>query len=221
MQLHKAVSLAAQELGTSTEAVVADAGLTLVGHSSLNAALDLDGGEPSARERALGLVLEEVARWQHWLAQQQTLAAEQPPRQEVLETITQILTRDTEPDPGGGSGGRRLQQHVAPDQRISIEEKDLRHGRTSRAKTFNGFKEHFAVDVDSTVMREVGVRPANEPEHEAVELLGAELDKAPGLLQLEIALGSRASPRMAQWAAQGVSIIARPWPQGGPAVHDA
>jgi hypothetical protein len=126
--LHKAVSLAAQELGTSTEAVVADAGLTLVGHSSLNA--------------ALGLVLEEVARWQHWLAQQQTLAAEQPPRQEVLETITQILTRDTEPDPGGGSGGRRLQQHVAPDQRISIEEKDLRHGRTSRAKTFNPtFKE--------------------------------------------------------------------------------
>jgi len=122
----------------------------------------------------------------------QTLAAEQPPRQEVLETITQILTRDTEPDPGGGSGGRRLQQHVAPDQRISIEEKDLRHGRTSRAKTFNGFKEHFAVDVDSTVMREVGVRPANEPEHEAVELLGAELDKAPGLLQLEIALGSSA-----------------------------
>src|SRR5439155_23694492 len=41
-------------------------------------AVDLDWGEPSARARALALVLEEVARWQHWLAQQQTLAAEQP-----------------------------------------------------------------------------------------------------------------------------------------------
>jgi hypothetical protein len=91
--LRKAVGLAAQELGTSAEAVVEDAGLTLVGHSSLKAALDLDWGAPSARERALGLVLEEMARWQRWLAQQQTLAAEQPPLKEVMETITQIITQ--------------------------------------------------------------------------------------------------------------------------------
>ena len=139
--LRKAVGLAAQELGTSAEAVVEDAGLVLVGHSSLKAALDLDWGEPRARERALGLVLEEVARWQRWLEQQQTLAAEQPPLKEVMETITQIVTQDPEPDPGGGPGGRRLKQHVAPDRRISIEDKVIRHGRKSSAKTFNGFKE--------------------------------------------------------------------------------
>lgn len=214
--LRKAVSLAAQELGTSAEAVVADAGLTLVGPSSLKAALDLDWGEPSARECALGLVLEEVARWQRWLAQQQTLATEQPPLKEVMETITQIIVQDTEPDPGGGPGGRRLKQHVAPDRRISIEDKDIRHGRKSSAKTFNGFKEHFAVDLDSKVIREVVIRPANEPEHEAVERLAAELEKAPGLLQLDIDLGYMASPRIAQWAEQGVYIIARPWPQVGP-----
>jgi hypothetical protein len=44
--LRKAVGLAAQDLGTSAPAVVAAAGLTLVGHSSLKAALDLDWGEP-------------------------------------------------------------------------------------------------------------------------------------------------------------------------------
>jgi hypothetical protein len=220
--LRKAVGLAAQELGTSAETVVEDAGLMLVGHSSLTAALELDGGEPRARECALGLVREDVARWQRWLAPQQTLAAEQPPLQEVMETITQILAQDTEPDPGGGPGGRRLKQHVAPDRRIAIKDTDIRHGRKSRAKTFNGFTEHFAVDVESTVIREVVIRPANEPEHEAVELLAAELDKAPGLLQLDIDLGYMASPRMAPWAAQGVDIIARPWPQGGPlfTTHD-
>jgi hypothetical protein len=214
--LRKAVGLAAQELGTSAEAVVEDAGLTLVGHSSLKAALDLDWGEPSARERALGLVLAEVARWQRWLEQQQTLAAEQPPLKEVMDTIAQIVTQDTEPDPDGSPGGRRITKHVAPDRRISIEDKDMRHGRKSSAKTFNGFKEHFAVDLDSKVIREVVVRPANEPEHEAVELLAAELEKAPGLLQLAIDLGYMASPRIAQWAEQGVYIIARPWPQSGP-----
>src|SRR5262245_28781664 len=214
--LRKAVGLAAQALGTSAEAVVVDAGLTLIGHSSLKAALDVDWGEPSARSRALGLVLEEVARWQHWRRRQQTLAAEPPPLQEVMETITQIITQDTEPDPEGGPGARRLKQHVAHDRRISIEDKDMRHGRKSSAKTFNGFKEHFAVDLDSKVIREVVVRPANEPEHEAVALLAEELEKPPGLLQLDIDLGYMASPWIAQWEAQGVYIIARPWPQVGP-----
>src|SRR5947209_4534655 len=109
-----------------------------------------------------------------------------------------------------------IKKHVAPDRRISIEDHDMRHGRKSSAKTFNGFKEHFAMDLDSTVTREVVVRPANEPEHEAVELLAEELEKAPGLLQLDIDLGYMASPRIAQWAEQGVDIIARPWPQVGP-----
>jgi hypothetical protein len=214
--LRKACGLAAQALGTSAAVLMADAGLELVGQSSLKAALDLDWGEPSARVRALGLVLEEVARWQNWLEQQHTLAAQEPPIKEIMETITQIITQETEPDPEGGPGGRRIKKHVAPDRRISLEDKDMRHGRKSGAKTFNGFKEHFAVDLDSKVTREVVVRPANEPEHEAVELLAEELEKAPGLLQLDIDLGYMASPRIAQWAEQGVYIIARPWPQVGP-----
>ena len=92
----------------------------------------------------------------------------------------------------------------------------MSHGRKSSSKTFHGFKEHFAVDLDSKVTREVVVRPANEPEHAAVELLAETLEQAPGLLQLDIDLGYMASPRIAQWAAQGVYIIARPWPQVGP-----
>ena len=49
-----------------------------------------------------------------------------------------------------------------------------------------------------------------------MELLAEELDKAPGLLQLDVDLGYMASPQIAQWAKQGVYIIARPWPQIGP-----
>jgi hypothetical protein len=98
---------------------------------------------------------------------------------------------------------------------LSIEDKDLRQGRKSSAKTFNGFKEHFAVDLESTVTREV-VRPANEPEHEAVELLAETLEQAPGLWQLDSDLGYMASQRIAQGAEQGVYIIARPRPHVGP-----
>src|SRR3989442_1704571 len=124
--LRKAVGLAAKALGTSAETLMADAGLVLVGQRSLKAALDRDGGAPTARPSA-----------------------------------------------------RRL-------------------------------------DLDSNVTREVVVCPATHPEHEAVELLAEELEQGAGVFQLDIDLGYRASPRMAQWAAQGVHIIARPWPQVGP-----
>ena len=213
--LRKAVGLAARELETSAEAILEEAGLVLVGHSSLKAALDLDWGQPKAREQALRLVLEEVDRWKSWLEQHQHLSAERPPLKAVMATITQIATQDTEPDPEGGPGSKRIKKHVAPDRRISIEDADMRHGRKSSAKTFNGFKEHFVLDLDSHVTREVVVRPANEPEHAVVALVADVLEQKPGLLQLDIDLGYMASPQIAHWAEQGVYIIARPWSQGG------
>ena len=214
--LRKAVGLAAKALGTSAEGLMTDAGLVLVGQSSLKAALDLDWGAPTARASALRLILEEVERWQSWLAQQPRLLAQEPPMQEMLETIGQIVAQDTEPDPEGGAGARRIKTHVAPDRRISIEDADMRHGRMSSSKTFHGCKEHVALDLDSNVTREGVVCPANHSEHEAVELLAEALEKGAGLFQLDIDLGYMASPRIAQWAAQGVHIIARPWPQVGP-----
>ncbi len=160
----KAVGLVAQARGTSTDVLLEEAGLTLVGHSSLKAALDLRWGEPGAREKALRLVLEEVDRWKRWLEQHQSLSEPASPLQEVMDTIVQIVEQDTEPAPEGGPGGRRIKKQVAPDRRISIEDKDMRHGRKSSSKTFNGFKEHFVLDLDSKVTREVVVCPANAPE---------------------------------------------------------
>jgi len=133
-----------------------------------------------------------------------------------MDTITQISTQDTAPDPEGGPGGKRIKKHVAPDRRIAIEDADMRHGRKSSAKPCNGFQEHFVLDLDSRVTREVVGRPAHEPAHAVVARVADVLEHKPGLLQLDIDLGSMASPRMAQWAEQGVYIMARPWPQGGP-----
>ena len=211
----QAVGLAAAALGTSTAALREEADLVLVGHRRLQAALALDWGEPTARVRALRLVLEEVERWQPWLEQPARLSVHEPPRPEARATLDQLIAPDTEPDPGGSPGGRRIAPRVTHDRRRSIADTDMRHGRKSSAKTCNGFQEHWRVDLDSTGTREVGVRPAHEPAPEVVELLAAELETSPGLLQLDIDLGSMASPRMAQWAAPGVHIMARPWPQGG------
>jgi len=64
----------------------------------------------------------------------------------MLETIAQIVEQDTAPAPEGGPGGRRLKKPVARDRRLSIADQDMRHGRKSSAKTFNGFKEPLLLD---------------------------------------------------------------------------
>jgi hypothetical protein len=169
--LRQAVGLAAPVLDTSAAAVAEDAGLTWLGHSRLQAALALDGGEPSARERARGLVLEEGGRWPRGLEPHHALAPQASPRKAVMATIAQMSTQETAPDPDGEPGGRRIKPHGAPDRRSSLAEKDRRHGRPSSAKTCHGFQEPWAVDVESQVTREGVVHPANEPEHAVVAWL--------------------------------------------------
>src|SRR5215510_2965041 len=95
--LRKAVGLAARQLGTSAEALMDEAALVLVGHSSLKAALDLDWGQPKARAQALRVVLEEVDRWNTWLEQHQRLMEEGAPLIDVMDTIAEIDTLDYEP----------------------------------------------------------------------------------------------------------------------------
>jgi hypothetical protein len=112
--LRKAVGLVAQALGTSVEVLLEEAGLTVVGHSSLKAALDLNWGEPGAREQALRRVLEEVDRWKRWLEQHQSLPEPQAPLREVMETLVQIGEQDTEPDPEGGPGGGASRNRASP-----------------------------------------------------------------------------------------------------------
>ena len=90
-----------------------------------------------------------------------------------MDTITQITTQDTAPDPAGNLGSKRLQKHVAPDRRISIKDADMRHGRKSSAKTFNGFKEPFVLALDRAcrVMEMGGIRQRFQPkEHNALVL---------------------------------------------------
>ena len=140
-----------------------------------------------------------------------TLAAQEPPLKEGMETITQMITQDTEPDPeedleGGASSTSRLPAHLARGYRhASRPQKQRQNLQWLQGALCGGL---------SKVIREVVVRPANEPEHEAVELLANTLEKAPGLLQLDIDLGYGQPPDY-QWVEQGVYIIARPWPQVG------
>jgi hypothetical protein len=75
-----------------------------------------------------------------------------PPLDEHVATLRQIIGQDLEPDPDG-SGRMRIRQGVAEDRRVSIEDKEMRHGRKTKSKRFNGYKRHLAIDLDTVLPR--------------------------------------------------------------------
>jgi hypothetical protein len=68
------------------------------------------------------------------------------------------------------NGARLPGQHrgrvfgVAPDCRVSIEDREMRHGRKSKRKRFNGYKRHLVRCLDSGLILACAITPANRPE---------------------------------------------------------
>jgi hypothetical protein len=178
------VDCAAQVLGTGTAEVLEQAQLKLLGHSSLKAALDIDWDDERQQREALGRLLDEVKRLRKWLVAKLADRVNQPPLKEALALVERIIQQDLEPDPDGK--GMRIKRGVAKDRRISVVDPDMRHGRKSKSKLFNGYKRHIARDLDSGLILAATVRPANEPEHNAADILRPEIEAHGKVAELHI-----------------------------------
>ena len=77
---------------------------------------------------------------------------------------------------------------VAADRRISVEDAAMRHGRKTRSVRIDGYKRHVLRDLDTGLIRAVGVTPANAPEASVTEAVSADLaaQRAPALGELHI-----------------------------------
>ena len=170
--LRKALSVIARQQGRGLAAVAAEAGAALLGDSSLKAALDLNWDEPVECAQALTLILTTLETVEAY-AGQQPLA--RPAAVEVapsLAVAAQVRTQDVTAD---AAGQPVLRQGVAPDRRISVEDADMRHGRKSASRLINGYKRHILHDLDSALVRAVGLTSANAPEAGVTDAIMADL----------------------------------------------
>ena len=133
------------------------------------------GTMPVEKTEAITTFSRQLDSLQSWIARQLPEALAQPPLKEQVETLVQIRTQDLEPDPQGG--GARIREGVAADRRVSIADKEMRHGRKSKSKRFNGFKRHIAADVDRGLILACAITPANRPEDEAMPSLTVDLER--------------------------------------------
>jgi hypothetical protein len=90
------------------------------------------------------------------------LAADQADNAEVIVMgwlLTKILGDDLETDE---QGVPRIAQGVAPDRIISTTDPDMRHGRKSAARRFDGFKISLATEAESELILDIADMAANE-----------------------------------------------------------
>ena len=133
--------------------------------------------------------------------------------EKLLATLRKLMEQDLEPDPGGKKV--RIAEGVAEDRQISIEDSEMRHGRKTKSKRFNGYKRHIATDLDSQAIMATAATPANRPEHEALPELIDDLDEQGAkIAEAHFDRGYMASPAVAELEASGTIILCKPWKTG-------
>lgn len=200
-----AVSLA---LGVDESTVVQQAGLTALGSDSVKASLDIDWDDESAQSEALNRLLAEVSALESWVAKKTKKTPATPPLTEALELLRKVVEQDTEPDPPK-KGQRRIKQGVPPDRIVSISDPEMRHGRKSRSKLFNGYKRHVAV-VEGFIVA-TAVEPANVREHEPTARLLDKVREHGAIETLDIDRGYLASTAVEELHRAGATVNSRAW----------
>jgi IS5 family transposase len=206
--LRKALGVIARQQGRGLAELASEAGAELLGGSSLKAALDLDWDDPSEQERALAIVLAVLNVVEGWL-ETHPQVSDAPAVQESLATAHQVQQQDvTSTD----DGRPMLCQGVAKERRISVEDAQMRHGRKSRSVRVDGYKRHVLHDLDTGLVRAVGVTAANVPEASVTEPIREDLARQRVVLsELHVDRAYLSSLWVRQRSAD-VEVYCKAWP---------
>lgn len=208
----KLLTAAAALVSRSAQDVAREAGIPLLTASSPKRALDIDWSDAQQKAGAVAEVVRQIDCLESWV--RRTIAGEQceePPLSEALATLDQIRSQNLEPDPGG-TGGMRIRKGVAVDRRISIEDAEMRHGRKSKSKRFNGYKRHVATELETRLVLACAITPANAPEADAAPALLKDLERDGRLVaELYIDRGYITSALVSDVQASGGEVLCKPW----------
>ena len=154
----------------------------IVCSSSLKAALDRDWDQVEQREEALDLVVQVLCAVEAWV---QTLEFEERAlAQPAVDTAKLVQEQDVQLDENNKA---HLIKGVAKDRRTSVEDAEMRHGRKSRSVRVDGYKRHVLHDLDTGLIRAVGITPDNGAEASVTEAISADLERqAVSLKELHI-----------------------------------
>ncbi len=207
----KVVECAAALIGWKPPELCAVAGIPVLLAPSVKKGLDCEWSDPEQKVDSLQKLLNQIESLQTWIELKLPEEVNRPPLQDELAVLAQLLEQDLDPDPDP-NGRRRIRNAVAPERRVSIEDGQMRHGRKSKSKRFNGFKRHIAADLDTNLILACAVTPANRPEEEATPDLHADLDRqSVAIGELYIDRGYINSSLVDEILAARADVFCKPW----------
>ena len=140
--------------------------------SSLKGEAGIDWDNPETRQVFLeGVVVDADRVLMVARETMEKLPASDPERgrlHEAAALLERLLMQDIE----RREEGTPLKQGVSPDRVVSVHDPEMRHGRKSEKRRFDGHKAHLAVDPESLLITAADVLAGNAPDHErALELV--------------------------------------------------
>jgi hypothetical protein len=194
------------------EEICRKAGIPLLLSPSIKAGLDIDWSDPRQKATAIQVVERQVASLERWVERHLDDGIEAPLRP-LLEAIITVRDQDLEQTKDGVG----IRDGVAKDRRISVEDAEMRHGRKSRSKRFDGYKEHIARDLDVPAILACAVTPANQPEEGAAAPLAEDIHHQGFTLgEVHIDRAYVNSPVVSSVLSSGGSVFSKPWAQRAP-----
>lgn len=187
--------------------------------SSIKAGLDTDWTDPKQKANAMRRLLAAIESLEKYVREQLADHAAAPPLADQLATIAKLREQDIDPDPPGG-GGPAVRDGVAADRTISLKDPEMRHGRKSKSRTFNGFKSHIATDLDEGIVLGCAVVPANRPEREGLDAMRPDLERVGGsalrITELHVDRGyTNAALTQELAATPAAEVVSKPRPTSG------
>ncbi|MBF0440783.1 MAG: IS1182 family transposase [Oligoflexales bacterium] len=207
----KIVECIATLLNCSFEEIAKKSGIPVLIESSVKSALDINWGDNKAKSEAINKLIWQIDSLDNYLKKHFKTELKKLPLKDLYETLQRIREQDLEPDPLGG-GGVKIREGVSPDRLISIEDKEMRHGRKSNSKAFNGYKRHVATDLETNLIMACAVMPANRPEGDAAPDLKDDIARQIlRISELHCDRGYIASDAIHEILDDGGEIICKPW----------
>jgi hypothetical protein len=158
--------------GSAPPAWAAAHGLTRYFGTSLKGEAAIEWDDPAARRRLLGEVVADADRLLETARPLLTDTSPEDgahrPLREAAEILARLLLQDVERRPDGPA----LKQGVSEARIVSVHDPEMRHGRKSAAKRFDGHKAAVAVDPASQLITAATVLAGNAQDDErALELV--------------------------------------------------
>ena len=164
---------------------------------------EIDWTDPRARKDHLNELVEESRKVLTVLEAEDLLECER----QAVELLAQVTDQDVEV---GEDGRVRIRRGVAKDRVISVTDPEMRHGRKSKNKRFDGYKLHVSEEPETELITAVTVSHAGEHDSERLPDL---VDDATDLVIGDGAYGT--GDMRAKMDQDGIRIVAPQRASGG------